>query len=107
MEIKKGKNIRSKGYRIYGCHFTKEEYVFIKKRLKKLCKTDGLRMSNTEVLLGLFKLALQEEKEEKGRIYRLFFPDYNGRSYLSCRCIKQSFLLEDRRSRCYGSDTGY
>ena len=63
MEIKNEKSIESKGYRIYGCHFTKEEYVFIKKRLKKLCKTDGLKMTNTEVLLGLLK----EEKEEKGQ----------------------------------------
>ena len=71
MEIKKGKSIKSKGYRIYGCHFTKEEYVFIKKRLKKLCKSDGLKRSNTEILLGLFKLTLKaekEDKEEKGHI---------------------------------------
>ena len=58
--------MNTKDYRIYGCHFTKEEYSFIKRKLKKLCsQTDETKKTNTEVLLDLFKLALKEEKNRK------------------------------------------
>lgn len=56
--------MNTKDYRIYGCHFTKEEYGFIKRKLKKLCNQTGeTRKTNTQILLELFKLALKEEKK--------------------------------------------
>lgn len=58
--------MNTKDYRLYGCHFTKEEYGFIKRKLKKLSNRNSeTKITDTQVLLELFKLALKEEKEEK------------------------------------------
>lgn len=47
---------------------TKEEYGFIKRKLKKLSNRNSeTKITDTQVLLELFKLALKEEKEEKGQ----------------------------------------
>ena len=48
------KNDKVKKYRLYGCHFTKEEYTFIQKKIKKLSNINGQKMSNTLVLIELF-----------------------------------------------------
>lgn len=53
-------------YRLYGCHFTKEEYTFIQNELKKLREINGQRRSNTQILVELFKLALKDKNEMKG-----------------------------------------
>lgn len=58
--------MNTKDYRLYGYHFTKEEYGFIKRKLKKLSNRNSeTKITDTQVLLELFKLALKEEKEEK------------------------------------------
>ena len=50
-------------------------------------------------LVVRFMTVESSKQLNRGVFIGCFFPDYNGRCYLSCRCIKQSFLLEDRRSR--------
>lgn len=59
MKLKRGKE--QKDYRLYGCHFTKEEYNFIQNKIKKI--------SNSRILIKLFKLALKNENEQKGQNY--------------------------------------
>lgn len=53
-------------YRLYGCHFTKEEYIFIQKKIKRLSNIRGQKRSNTQILIELFKLALKDKNEMKG-----------------------------------------
>ena len=53
-------------YRLYGCHFTKKEYTFIQKKIKKLSNINGQKRSNTQILIELFKLALKDKIEMKG-----------------------------------------
>lgn len=52
--------------RLYGCHFTKEEYTFIQKKIKRLSNIKGQRRNNTQILIELFKLALKDKNEMKG-----------------------------------------
>ena len=66
MKIKKDKSNELQKYRLYGCWFTKEEYVFIKNKLKELREINGEKRNNTEILIELFKLALEDENEMKG-----------------------------------------
>lgn len=61
------KNDKVKKYRLYGCHFTKEEYTFIQKKIKKLSNINGQKMSNTLGLIELFKLALKDKDGMKGQ----------------------------------------
>lgn len=51
---------------MYGCWFTKEEYIFIKNKLKELREINGEKRNNTEILIELFKLALEDENDMKG-----------------------------------------
>lgn len=60
------KNDKVKKYRLYGCHFTKEEYTFIQKKIKRLSNISGQKISNTQVLIELFKLALKDKDGMKG-----------------------------------------
>lgn len=48
-------------YRLYGCHFTKEEYTFIQKKIKRLSNIKGQKRSNTQILIELFKIALKNK----------------------------------------------
>lgn len=50
-------------YRLYGCHFTKEEYAFIQKKIKRLSNIKGQKRNNTQILIELFKLALRGKME--------------------------------------------
>ncbi|MEG9320783.1 hypothetical protein [Fusobacterium varium] len=50
-------------YRLYGCHFTKEEYDFIQKKIKKLNNIKVQKRNNTQILIELFKLALRDKME--------------------------------------------
>ena len=61
------KNDKVKKYRLYGCHFTKEEYTFIQKKIKRLSNISGQKISNTQVLIELFKLALKDKDGMKGQ----------------------------------------
>ena len=63
------KNDKVKKYRLYGCHFTKEEYTFIQKKIKKLSNIKGQKRNNTQILIELFKLALRDKIEWKDRNY--------------------------------------
>lgn len=54
-------------YRLYGCHFTKREYTFIQNKLKEFQEINGQRRNNTQILIGLFKLALRDKNEMKGQ----------------------------------------
>lgn len=56
-------------YRLYGCHFTKEEYTFIQKKIKRLSNIKGQKRNNTQILIELFKLALRGKMEWKDRNY--------------------------------------
>lgn len=64
MKIKKSNELQK--YRLYGCWFTKEEYIFIKNKLKELREINGEKRNNTEILIELFKLALEDENDMKG-----------------------------------------
>ena len=66
MKIKKSKSNELQKYRLYGCWFTKEEYIFIKNKLKELREINGEKRNNTEILIELFKLALKDENDMKG-----------------------------------------
>ena len=66
MKIKKSKSNELQKYRLYGCWFTKEEYIFIKNKLKELREINGEKRNNTEILIELFKLALEDENKSKG-----------------------------------------
>ena len=66
MKIKKSKSSELQKYRLYGCWFTKEEYIFIKNKLKELREINGEKRNNTEILIELFKLALEDENDMKG-----------------------------------------
>ena len=66
MKIKKSKSNELQKYRLYGCWFTKEEYIFIKNKLKELWEINGEKRNNTEILIELFKLALEDENDMKG-----------------------------------------
>ncbi|AVQ27974.1 hypothetical protein [Fusobacterium ulcerans] len=66
MEGRKEKKKKLQKYRLYGCHFIKEEYIFIQKKIKKLSHINGQKRNNTQILIELFKLALRDENEMKG-----------------------------------------
>lgn len=66
MKIKKSKSNELQKYRLYDCWFTKEEYIFIKNKLKELREINGEKRNNTEILIELFKLALEDENDMKG-----------------------------------------
>lgn len=69
MEEKKEKKTELKYYRLYGCRFTEEEYIFIKRKLEKLKKVNrvnGKKRSNSEILIELFKLALEDKDKVRG-----------------------------------------
>ena len=66
MKIKKSKSNELQKYRLYGCWFTKEEYIFIKNKLKELREINGEKRNNTEILIELFKLELEDENDMKG-----------------------------------------
>lgn len=66
MKIKKSKSNELQKYRLYGCWFTKEEYIFIQNKLKELREINGEKRNNTEILIELFKLALEDENDMKG-----------------------------------------
>ena len=66
MKIKKSKSNDLQKYRLYGCWFTNEEYIFIKNKLKELREINGEKRNNTEILIELFKLALEDENDMKG-----------------------------------------
>lgn len=61
MERRREKELQK--YRLYGCHFTKEEYTFIQKKIKKLSNIKGQKRNNTQILIELFKLALRDKIE--------------------------------------------
>ena len=66
MEIEKKKESDKRRYRLYGCWFTKKEYIFIKNKLKTLREINGVKRNYTEILIELFKLALEDENKSKG-----------------------------------------
>ena len=66
MEIEKKKESDKRRYRLYGCWVTKKEYIFIKNKLKTLREINGVKRNNTEILIELFKLALEDENKSKG-----------------------------------------
>lgn len=66
MEGKKKKKTKLKYYRLYGCRFTEEEYVFIKNKLKELREINGEKRNNSKILIELFKLALEGENKVRG-----------------------------------------
>lgn len=45
---------------------TKEEYNFIQKEIKKLSNIKRQKRSNTQILIELFKLVLEDKNEIKG-----------------------------------------
>ena len=65
MEIEKKKESDKQRYRLYGCWLTKK-YIFIKNKLKTLREINGVKRNNTEILIELFKLALEDENKSKG-----------------------------------------
>lgn len=71
MEGKKKRKTEQKYYRLYGCRFTEEEYVFIENKLKNLQGTrlNGEKRNNSEILIKLFKLALEDENKVRGQKY--------------------------------------
>lgn len=69
MEDKKKKKIKLKYHRLYGCHFTEEEYVFVKNKLKELREINGEKRNNSKILIELFKLALEDENKGCGKKY--------------------------------------
>lgn len=60
MKLKSGKE--KKDYRLYGCHFTEKEYQFINQKIKETNENRIKKISNTEIILELFRLALKEEE---------------------------------------------
>ena len=50
-----------KTYRLFGCRFIEEDFKYINKKLKKLKKKQD--MSNSEILLELFKIYSKENKK--------------------------------------------
>lgn len=60
MELK-NKIIKNK-HRLYGCHFTEKEYQFINQKIKEINKDNEKKMSNTEIILKLFKFILKEDE---------------------------------------------
>ena len=66
MDIEKKKESDKQRYRLYGCWLTKKEYIFIKNKLKTLREINGVKRNNTEILIELFKLALEDENKSKG-----------------------------------------
>lgn len=66
MKKEKKKNTDKQKYRLYGCHFTKEEYKFIQNKIKKISNIHGEKISNSRILIELFKLALKDKDEQKG-----------------------------------------
>lgn len=60
MKLKSGK--KKKDYRLYGCHFTEKEYQFINQKIKEINKDNEKKMSNTEIILKLFKFILKEDE---------------------------------------------
>ncbi|AVQ30809.1 MULTISPECIES: hypothetical protein [Fusobacterium] len=50
-----------KTYRLFGCRFIEEDFKYINKKLKKLKKKQD--MSNSVILLELFKIYSKENKK--------------------------------------------
>lgn len=50
-----------KTYRLFGCRFIEEDFKYINKKLKKLKKEQD--MSNSVILLELFKIYSKENKK--------------------------------------------
>lgn len=63
---KKKEKTKLKYYRLYGCYFTEEEYIFIKSKLRELQTINGQKRGNTQILVDLFKLALEDESKVRG-----------------------------------------
>ena len=59
--MKKDDKELEKTYRLFGCRFIEEDFKYINKKLKNLTKQQD--MSNSVILLELFKIYSKENKK--------------------------------------------
>lgn len=62
-ETMKKKKISEKAYRLFGCHFDEEDFNYINNELERINEKEEL--SNSMILLELFKMYYEENKKKK------------------------------------------
>ncbi|MDU1910194.1 hypothetical protein [Fusobacterium sp.] len=63
----KKKKVSEKTYRLFGCRFVEEDFNYINNELEKI--NEKRELSNSTILLELFKMYYEENKSKKKRTH--------------------------------------